>query len=361
MAQPGYRAVRLWLVTLWALVLLMVMVGGTTRLTGSGLSIVEWKPVSGALPPLDAGAWQREFAAYKSSPQFVHQNSWMRLEDFKRILFWEYVHRLLGRAIGLITFLPWLYFVARRTLRGRAAWRTFSIVLLGGLQGALGWWMVKSGLVNEPRVSHYRLAAHLVLGIGVGQFILWQALAFIPGPNPIAKRPSAGLRAAVWALAPLLLLQVIYGAFMAGLHAGLVAATFPDMNGSYLPGRFFTSGSLWRNLLDNPLAVHYVHRAIAFAIVLYSGVLLFALRREAAEVRATALFFALATLGQGALGALTVVLHVPVPVAVAHQGGAYVLCSAALLLMHAAVQPRTLTAQPRERAREASPQSVPVS
>ena len=352
---------RLWLVTLWALVLLMVMVGGITRLTGSGLSIVEWKPVSGALPPLDAGAWQREFAAYRASPLFVHQNGWMTLDDFKRIFFWEFVHRLLGRAIGLITFLPWLYFVARRTLTGRAAWRTFSIVLLGGLQGVLGWWMVKSGLVNEPRVSHYRLAAHLVLGIGVGQFILWQALAFIPGPSPIARRPSAGLRAAVWLLVPALLVQVIYGAFMAGTHAGLVAATFPDMNGSYLPGRFFAAGPLSRNLLDNPLSIHYLHRAIAFAIVLYAGVLLFALRREAAEVRAVALFFLLATLGQGALGALTVVLHVPVGVAVAHQGGAYVLCSAALLLLHAVVQPRTLTAQPRARAHRSSPESVPAS
>lgn len=331
---------RGWLLCLWVLVLLMVMVGGITRLTGSGLSIVEWRPVSGALPPLSAAAWQTEFEAYQHSPQFQQQNHWMTLHDFKQIFFWEYLHRLLGRAIGMATVLPWLYFVWRRVLSGRLAARTFSIVLLGGLQGALGWWMVKSGLIHEPRVSHFRLAAHLVLGIGVGQWILWQALDLL-GPRSAAPARS-GLRAAVWAVVPILLCQVIYGAFMAGTHAGLIAPTFPDMNGRYAPGSFFTS-SLARDLLNNPLSIHYLHRALAFALLLYTATLAIALRRERADLRAAALFLCLATLGQGALGALTVVLRVPVGVAVAHQGGAYVLCSAAVLLLHAALRPAPQT------------------
>jgi cytochrome c oxidase assembly protein subunit 15 len=353
MAHDGQRAVRGWLLCLWALVLLMVMVGGVTRLTGSGLSMVEWRPVSGALPPLSAAAWQTEFAAYQHSPQFQQQNHWMTLGDFKQIFFWEYLHRLLGRAIGLATVLPWLYFVWRRVLTGGLAARTFSIVLLGGLQGVLGWWMVKSGLVNEPRVSHYRLAAHLVLGIGVGQWILWQALELLGESRPPPAAARAGLRAAIWAVVPILLCQVIYGAFMAGTHAGLIAPTFPDMNGHYAPGSFFTS-SLSHDLFDNPLSIHYLHRALAFGLLLYAVTLVIALRREHADLRAAALFLCLATLGQGALGALTVLLRVPVGVAVAHQGGAYVLCSAAVLLLHAALRPATH----ETRAERASPPEV---
>lgn len=331
------RAVRGWLLTLWVLVLLMVMIGGITRLTGSGLSIVSWRPVSGVIPPLSAAGWQAEFEAYQSSPQFLQQNHWMTLGDFKQIFFWEYLHRLFGRLLGVITIVPWLYFVWRRVLTGRLAWRTFSIVVLGGLQGVLGWWMVKSGLVNEPRVSHYRLAAHLVLGMGVGQWILWQALDLLSPRGATAPPASAGLRALIWAVVPILLCQVIYGAFMAGTHAGLVASTFPDMNGRYAPGHFFT-GALLRDLLDNPLSIHYVHRALGFGLLLYTVGLVIAVRREPADLRAAALFLGLATLGQGALGALTVLLRVPVGVAVAHQGGAYVLCSAAVLLLHAALR-----------------------
>jgi cytochrome c oxidase assembly protein subunit 15 len=336
MTDPETRAVRGWLLTLWALVLVMVMIGGITRLTGSGLSMVEWRPVTGILPPIGDAAWQEAFVAYQQSPQFLQQNHWMTLGDFKQIFFWEYVHRLFGRLLGFAVVLPWVYFAWRRLMSGAVARRTLSVLLLGGLQGAVGWLMVKSGLVNEPRVSHYRLALHLLLGVGVGQWILWLALDLL-APRSKEFALTTGLRRAVLGLIPLLLLQLVYGAFMAGTRAGYLAATFPDMNGHYAPQAFFSSESSWRDLLDNPLSIHYLHRLLAFCIFAYVTSLVLALRRSRLEVRAAGYLLLAATFGQIALGALTVVLHMPLAVAVAHQGAAYVVCSAAVLLMHAAL------------------------
>jgi len=332
MLESRKRALRVWLISLWLLVLLMVMVGGITRLTGSGLSIVEWRPVTGALPPLNEAAWVEAFEAYRHSPQFVHQNSWMQLSDFKQIYFWEYVHRLLGRLIGLATFLPWLYFALRGYMTRKVAAQTFGLLILGGLQGVLGWWMVKSGLVNEPRVSHYRLAAHLILAFGVGQWILWQALSLLgqPGTERLAPR----LRYLAIGVVPLLVLQVIYGAFMAGTRAGYLAATFPDMNGRYAPSYFF-GADLGQSLISNPLTIHYLHRVLAFALLGYAAWVAVACRKAGPNVRAAAWFFLGAVLGQGLLGVMTVMLRVPIGVAVVHQGGAYVLCGAAVLLLHA--------------------------
>ena len=332
MLESRKRAIRVWLISLWLLVLLMVMVGGITRLTGSGLSIVEWRPVTGALPPLDEAAWAAEFDSYRRSPQFLHQNSWMQLSDFKQIYFWEYFHRLLGRLIGLATFLPWLYFALRGYMTRKVAAQTFGLLILGGLQGVLGWWMVKSGLVNEPRVSHYRLAAHLILAFGVGQWILWQALSLLGSPS--AERLAPRLRYLTFGIVPLLVLQVIYGAFMAGTRAGYLAATFPDMNGHYAPSYFF-GADIAQSLISNPLTIHYLHRVLAFALLGYAAWVAFLLRAAGPNVRASAWFFLGAVLGQGLLGVMTVMLRVPIGVAVVHQGGAYVLCGAAVLLLHA--------------------------
>ena len=343
MSERRQRAIRTWLISLWLLVLIMVMVGGITRLTGSGLSIVEWRPVTGALPPLSEAAWVEAFEAYRHSPQFVHQNSWMQLSDFKQIYFWEYAHRLLGRLIGLVTFVPWLYFAIRGFMTRGVALRTFSLLILGGMQGLLGWWMVKSGLVNEPRVSHYRLAAHLILAFGVGQWILWQALdLLVPAGNAGPANARHGsetlaprLRYLAFAVVPLVFLQLIYGAFMAGTRAGYLAATFPDMNGHYAPAYFFSASDIGRSLLSNPMTIHYVHRVLAFALLGYALWLALALRQSGQNVRAAAWFFLGAVLGQGLLGVMTVMLRVPIGVAVVHQGGAYVLCGAAVLLLHA--------------------------
>jgi cytochrome c oxidase assembly protein subunit 15 len=340
MSDSERRAVGGWLIALWVLVLLMVMIGGVTRLTGSGLSIVEWAPVRGALPPLSERAWQDAFDAYQSSPQFQQQNHWMALDDFKRIFFWEYAHRLLGRLIGVAFFVPWLVFVIRGTLRGAWMWRTLGLMVLGGLQGALGWFMVMSGLQDEPRVSHYRLAAHLLLGIGVGQIILWQALE-LTSPRVMSQPLAPKQRWLALGLLPLLALQIVYGAFMGGLRAGFVAATFPDMNGHYAPAWFFTTGSVWRNLFDNPLSTHYLHRLIGFVLLAYTCVTWWSLRQRGSQVRFACHAFLAAVIAQIALGAMTVMLHVPMPVAVAHQGGAYIVCAAAVVLCHMVLRARS--------------------
>lgn len=349
MPERRQRAVRVWLLSLWLLVLLMVMVGGITRLTGSGLSIVEWRPVTGTIPPLNEAEWVAAFDAYRHSPQFVHQNSWMQLADFKQIYFWEYVHRLLGRLIGVVTFVPWLIFAVRGYMTRRVTLRTFSILLLGGLQGLLGWWMVKSGLVNEPRVSHYRLAAHLILAFSVGQWVLWQALDLLAEQRGAAA-PSIAPRLRYLALGvvPLLILQLVYGAFMAGTKAGYMAATFPDMNGHYAPSYFFNSSALGQSLTSNPLTIHYMHRVLAFLLLGYAIALVLAFRRSAPALRAASWLFFGAVLGQGLLGVMTVVLRVPLGVAVIHQGGAYVLCGATLLFLHEALAsaPRVLHQTP---------------
>jgi cytochrome c oxidase assembly protein subunit 15 len=328
------RPVRVWLLSLWALVLLMVMIGGVTRLTGSGLSIVEWRPVSGALPPLSEHAWQDAFAAYQRSPQYRIQNQWMGLPDFKRIFFWEYFHRLFGRLIGVAFVVPWLWLLLTRRLGGALARRTASILVLGGLQGLVGWYMVKSGLVNEPQVSHYRLALHLVLAFSVGQWILWQALD-LASPRDAARRLPAKDRRLVLGLLHLLMLQVVYGAFMAGKHAGYLFSTFPDMNGRYLPFSFFGPRSLVHDLLENPLSIHYLHRLLALGVSCYTLALAYRLRSARPPLRTAVHLLLAVTLGQVVLGALTVVLHMPLWLAVAHQGGAYVLVSAAVALYHA--------------------------
>lgn len=336
------RALRAWLLCLWVGVWLMVVIGGVTRLTGSGLSIVEWRPVTGALPPLSHHAWQQAFDAYQRSPQYRVDNQWMTLADFQRIFFWEYVHRLWGRLLGVACLLPWLWLWRSGRIDAAQARRTASILLLGGLQAAAGWYMVRSGLVNEPRVSHYRLALHLLLGMGVGQWILWQALdadgatlaSSAAAASERSPRATRGDRMWVAGLLPLLALQVVYGAFMAGMHAGYLSSTFPDMNGHYLPAAFFVSGSVWRAAVSSALAIHYLHRALALVVTAYVVMLAYRLRTAPRRQRVAA-FAVLGAAGlQVLLGVLTVVWRVPLPMAAAHQAGGYLLVSAAVMLCH---------------------------
>lgn len=328
------RAVRRWLWLLWGLVLAMVLLGGITRLTGSGLSITEWAPWMGAIPPTSDAEWQSVFARYRASPQYQLVNHWMQLDDFKRIFFWEYLHRLVGRLVGVVFLGPWLWFLARRMLPPALARKTLLALALGGSQGVLGWLMVKSGLVNEPHVSHVLLAAHLLLAFGTGQWLLWLALDL--GAQAVA-RPAAprAQRTAAWAFVALVAVQSGYGAFMAGTRAGLLYATFPDMDGRYLPGPFF-HGPVWRELWAGPMAIHWMHRVLAWLVLFHAFAL--AARLWQAHGRGPV---GRAALGLGALafvqlnlGALTVVLRVPTPMAVAHQAMAYLLLSVAIMLCH---------------------------
>lgn len=350
------RPVVRWLLVLYGLILVMVMIGGITRLTGSGLSMVEWRPLMGALPPLNDAEWHAVFEKYKQFPQYRQVNHWMTLADFQRIFFWEWFHRLFGRLIGLAAFLPWAWFVIRGRLRGRVAWRTFVPIILGGLQGALGWFMVKSGLVDVPAVSHYRLAAHLVLAFFVAQYVLWLALDLARDDAPAAPSPPA-LRTAAWALIGLTTIQIVYGAFMAGTRAGWLYATFPTMNGEWVPAAAFASGSTARALVADPAAIHFVHRTLAWLLAFGAlGFWAFARRRLSAP-RARRALDALAVLVgvQFGLGVLTVVLHVPTAVAVAHQGVACLLLSAAVAVAHALRPAPAPAAAPARPAGEPAP------
>lgn len=324
--QAMARSVRVWLWSMWGLVLAMVVVGGITRLTGSGLSMVEWRPLMGALPPIGEQEWFEVFAKYQQTPQFQQVNHWMTLADFKQIFVWEYLHRLLGRLIGVAFLVPWVVFLVRRTMSRRLLKLTFVAFLLGGAQGLLGWFMVASGLVDVPAVSHYRLAAHLSLAFFVGMYLAWIAMA--------ADRPTrdpAASRKAIWAFIALLGLQIVWGAFMAGTRAGHLASTFPDMNGELVPDAVLASAlPWWRDLMENPWSIHFVHRTLGWVVLLAGAVLAWRLVRHA-ETSGQRLVGWLVGGGialQFVLGVLTVILHVAIPVAVLHQAGGYLLLTA---------------------------------
>lgn len=341
-AGSSGRAVGIWLVAVAALVFAMVLLGGTTRLTHSGLSIVEWKPVTGVLPPLDEPAWQAEFDRYREFPEYKQLNLGMTLPEFKAIYWVEYAHRLLGRVIGLAFALPFAWFLATRRITRRLAVRLGAILALGGAQGALGWFMVESGLVDDPAVSHYRLTAHLGLAVALYGAILWTA--FDELAEPAAAR-GRGLRLLAYGIAALIFVQILLGGLVAGLHAGLIYNTWPLMDGSLAPLNLFATAPWWRGPLENIAMVQFDHRMVAYAIAALAAFAAWRVRRapQASErQRAAALLLLAVVFTQILLGIATLLAVVPVPLAVAHQGGALAAFSAALWLCH------TLT--PRDRA-----------
>lgn len=329
--NPSLRPVALWLAGVCLLIVTMVSVGGITRLTGSGLSIVEWAPILGTIPPLTAADWQVAFAKYQATPQFRILNSQMTMEHFKFIFFWEYIHRLLGRAIGVAYFFPLAWFAARGALRGPLLRRLILGLVLGGSQGALGWFMVKSGLVDRPHVSHFRLAAHLSLALVILSFLFWTLLGVWervhgrPHESVWRKNPP-GVRWAFWLLAGTLVMQIIYGAFVAGLKAGFTYNTWPKMNGVWLVPEAWAFSPAWWNFLENPAAVQFVHRWLAVGVVLAVLHLL---------VRAGRRSLPYLTLGAGVLlqfmlGVMTLVMKTPLTLAALHQFGACLLLLATL-------------------------------
>jgi len=312
------------------MVFAIVLIGGITRLTGSGLSMVEWRPLMGAVPPLTDADWTAVFERYQQSPQYALVNDWMTLADFKRIFFWEFLHRLFGRLIGLAFLVPWVYFLLRRRLTGSLAARTGVAFVLGGLQGLLGWYMVKSGLVDVPAVSHYRLAAHLLLALIVANWLLWILLGLWRAPTGHSK-----LRAAAWVFVAAVGLQIIYGAFTAGTRAGLLFSTFPDMDGAMVPSGMGVLGV--RDLLDNPVTIHFIHRMLAWALAVGAVILFVAGRRQPQPMLRHAVALVLGLVGlQVILGAATVVLDVATWIAVIHQGVGFLVLSAAVFAAYAA-------------------------
>jgi len=331
----------IWLVLVYLAIAAMVMVGGTVRLTGSGLSMVDWQPLMGTLPPLGEEAWGERFEQYKTSPQYSQVNHWMQLADFKRIFLWEYGHRLLGRLLGLLFAVPWLYFVVRGRLRGRDAMRTGVAFVLGALQGVLGWYMVRSGLVDRPSVSHLRLAAHLGLALVVANYVLWLILQGLPASVSAEIAADRGPRRAVWrgavALLVLVAVQVLYGALVAGTHAGLLFPTFPDFGGSWWPAGLAAMEPAWRNLRDNPITLHVIHRLLGLALALLIPLWWLRARRAVrspAQRLAAALLLSV-VIAQVGLGVAVVLFSVPVTLGVAHQLGGMALLSCTVFAVFA--------------------------
>lgn len=333
------RAVAAWLLACCALVFAIVVVGGVTRLTRSGLSITEWQPIVGTLPPLSPADWEAAFAKYRETPEFRQVNHAMTLTEFKGIFWWEYFHRLLGRAVGVAFLLPLLWFAARRAIPRGYGWKLAGIFALGGLQGALGWYMVKSGLVDDPRVSQFRLTAHLGLAFAIFAAMFWVALSLLAPARigaPGARERSA--RRFAYAFAALVFVMVLTGGFVAGIRAGFAYNTFPLMNGHVVPPEIMLIDPWWKNFFYNMATVQFDHRALAWVLAFAAPVLWWKVRAAAAApARArTGAHLVLALLAvQLALGIATLVHVVPLPLAAAHQAGALLVFAAALNLAHA--------------------------
>ena len=324
-ASDRLRPVRIWLYAMAAFVLLMVVVGGITRLTESGLSITSWKPISGTIPPLTDADWQAEFEAYQQIPQYEVNNSWMTVDDFKVIFFWEYVHRLLGRLLGVLFAVPFLVFLVQKRFTPQLAWPLFGLFLLGGFQGALGWWMVSSGLTELTSVSQYRLAAHLTAAS-----LLFIALVYVPRtlePGRVTGRVES--RNVWWAsiLLALIILQIAAGAFVAGIDAGMGYNTWPLMDGAIIPDGLGVMQPLWRNIFENALTVQFIHRCIAYLITAYLAVMLWRQHRAGgfAGVHGWLPRLGLLVLVQVALGIAPLLSFVPISLAVGHQAMAFML------------------------------------
>ncbi len=333
-ASPS-PAVPAWLFLCAALVFLMVVVGGITRLTHSGLSIVEWQPLVGTLPPLNDAEWAATFDKYKATPEFRLRNHDMTLEGFKGIFWWEYYHRLLGRVIGAVFLLPFLYFLATGRVRGPLAGKLAGIFALGGVQGAMGWYMVKSGLVDDPRVASERLAAHLGLAFLIFALLFYTALGLRHPARPALDRPRA--RRAAGVLVGLVFVMVLSGALVAAIRAGYAYNTWPLMNGAWIPPEILMLAPWWENFLHNMATVQFVHRTIAMLVA--AGVVsAWSLAgREAPDARVEIWRHALLGMAslQIAIGIATLLARVPIPLAALHQAGAVLLFACALGLRHA--------------------------
>lgn len=313
------RPVAIWLFAVAALVLCMIVVGGATRLTDSGLSITEWKPVTGAIPPLSDADWQSEFALYKQIPQYAQLNAGMSLDEFKFIYWWEWGHRFLGRVIGLVFFVPFVVFAVRRMLPRRLFLRLGGIFLLGGLQAAVGWWMVASGLVHRVSVAPERLMTHLGLAFALLGLLIWTALDAWAGTARQTLPSPWGRRGAIFI--GLLYLQILLGALVAGNDAGLVYNDWPLMNGALLPDNYW-GGSLWTTLAHVQGAVQLHHRLLGYIVTTLAVIIGVAAWRStylSREAKLLAVAVAAGTVMQAVMGVATLMLHVPLALGIAHQ------------------------------------------
>ncbi len=335
-APSARRAIAIWLLVCCAMIFVMVVLGGLTRLTHSGLSMVEWKPLTGFLPPLTAAEWQAAFDNYRQYPEYRKLNLGMTLAEFKSIFWLEFLHRLWGRAIGVVFLAPFLYFLFRRRIDRQLGAKLVAMFVLGGLQGVLGWYMVKSGLVDRPDVSQYRLAAHLGAAFLIYGYIFWVALGLLsPKTAPGGGRRAALRRLAFW-FAVLIVVTVLSGALVAGLDAGFAYNTFPLMDGRLVPHGVLAMEPLVANFFDNAITVQFDHRVLAIAAAVFAVVLWLMARRSPLGGRAALAFdvMLMAVAVQVALGIATLLTVVALPLAAAHQAGAMVLFTAVLWVVH---------------------------
>ncbi len=327
------RAVAVWLFIVAAMIFVMVAIGGITRLTESGLSITEWRPVSGVIPPMSAAAWQHEFDLYKQIPEFQKLHPDMTLGEFQGIFWWEYIHRLWGRMIGVVFAAGGLWLLIRHRIRPELRLRLLGLFLLGGVQGALGWFMVKSGLSVRTDVSQYRLVAHLLTALFIYSCILWTAFGLIR-PVPRTLPGAGGLRWHVVFLLCLVVGMLTTGGFTAGLDGGRIYNTFPLMGGELVPGDAFALQPLWRNPFENPTTAQFIHRWLAMLVALTALVLWLRRERLPADARAPVDLVGGMVAVQIMLGISTLLLVVPVPLAAMHQAGAVLVLSLTLWALH---------------------------
>jgi len=331
------KAIAIWLFICCFLVFAMVVVGGVTRLTDSGLSIVEWQPIVGTMPPLSEGDWDELLEKYRETPQYQQVNKGMSRDEFKGIFWWEYFHRLLGRAIGLVFFVPFVYFLLRKHIDRPLGWKLTGIFVLGGLQGLMGWYMVMSGLVDDVRVSQYRLTAHLGLAFIIFAALFWVATGLLSTraaeSNDQADNHSRkSLYRFSIALTFLIFIMVLSGGLVAGIRAGLAYNTFPLMNGHFIPPEIFLLEPWYRNFFENMATVQFDHRLIAWLLAILIPIFWFKARKyQLTDSTRLACHLLLVMLViQIGLGIATLLQAVPISLGAAHQGGAVLLFTAAL-------------------------------
>ena len=327
------RQIAAWLILCAAVIFGMILLGGVTRLTESGLSMVEWRPLMGIVPPLNEAQWMEVFNKYRQFPEYQKVNKGMSLEDFQYIFMYEYLHRVLGRIIGVLFFFPMIYFALRGRVKAGLMPKLWLLFVLGGCQGLLGWYMVKSGLVDRPDVSQYRLTAHLGLAFLIYAYMLWVIFDLL---MPTARGSSAAMARWSKGLVGLIFLMILSGGFVAGTNAGFSYPTWPRMGPTFIPEGLYNTTPFWLAMFEDVTTIQFNHRMFAYLLVVLITV--FAAKvmgaGQGGRSRLASVLILLALAAQVVLGITTLLLHVPIPLAAAHQGGAVVLLSAGLFLAH---------------------------
>lgn len=335
MENRNNKPVIVWLLSGCLLIFLMVVIGGITRLTNSGLSMVDWNPIMGFIPPLNEADWNIAFEQYKKYPEYRMVNYNFTLDEFKSIFFWEYFHRLIGRVIGLVFLIPFIYFLITKKLTKKLKLQSLLLFGMGGLQGFIGWWMVKSGLVKDPDVSHFRLATHLITAFLTFAYTLWVALGLIYENNSSSKFKA--LKIWLYVILGITIVQIVYGAFVAGLNAGFIMNTFPKMGDQWINESVFALQPIWKNFVEGLGGVQFVHRYLAYIVA--GLILFFVLKSQNYELairqKNSSRLMLYAVVLQFLLGVFTLLYAVPIWLGVIHQVGAFLLLTTIVNALHA--------------------------